>query len=516
MRKIFTLFVAALCCANMFATEGALSGKFTINAQGNRVQFSQGNLQYQASTATWRFAENQYDYVGDSGHGNVTAGVMPSDNSKISDTYTGWIDLFGYATGNNPTLHTTNHYDYESGIDWGYNAISNGGNMPEMWRCLTLNEWVYIVYNRKGASDKITKATVAEVKGIILLPDDWTTVPSGITLTITSSDWTTNTYNVTQWKKLEDAGAVFLPAAGQRVGTMVSETNQTANYWAMGYDQYNHWASCMYSAKNLVLNSSDNRSPQFGFSVRLVQPCDNAPDPEQGLEIYTEYDAASHTVTYYYDAERESRTGVVELYYPGSSHFSGYYDQIQKIIVHPSMMNAPLTSMNRMFTTGANYRPLSAMTEIEGLENLNTADVWGMEEMFAYCEALTTLDLTSFDISKVETTKSMFYGCKNLKTIYCEDDWSVSSTLTESSAMFSGCTSLVGGNGTPYDADHSDASYARPDEPGKPGYFTKKGTEGIENIATPTDKARKVMMDGTLYIATPDGKIYNALGTEVK
>ena len=43
-----------------------------------------------------------------------------------------------------------------------------------------------------------------------------------------------------------------------------------------------------------------------------------------------------------------------------------------------------------------------------------------------------------------------------------------------------------------------------------------EGEEGIENIATPTDKARKVMMDGTLYIATPDGKIYNAAGAEVK
>ena len=40
--------------------------------------------------------------------------------------------------------------------------------------------------------------------------------------------------------------------------------------------------------------------------------------------------------------------------------------------------------------------------------------------------------------------------------------------------------------------------------------------QGIENIATPSDKARKVMMDGTLYIATPDGAIYDAQGTKVK
>ena len=43
-----------------------------------------------------------------------------------------------------------------------------------------------------------------------------------------------------------------------------------------------------------------------------------------------------------------------------------------------------------------------------------------------------------------------------------------------------------------------------------------KQQQAIENIATPSDKARKVMMDGTLYIATPDGKIYNATGVQVK
>ena len=44
----------------------------------------------------------------------------------------------------------------------------------------------------------------------------------------------------------------------------------------------------------------------------------------------------------------------------------------------------------------------------------------------------------------------------------------------------------------------------------------KGSAQAIENIATPSDKARKVMMDGMLYIAMPDGKIYNATGVEVK
>ena len=59
-KKIYLLF-AAICCATMVnATEGALPGRFTINENGDQVQFAQGNLQYQPSTGKWRFAPNQY------------------------------------------------------------------------------------------------------------------------------------------------------------------------------------------------------------------------------------------------------------------------------------------------------------------------------------------------------------------------------------------------------------------------------------------------------------------------
>lgn len=61
------------------------------------------------------FSENQWDMIGD-------------DNSNISASYTGWIDLFCWGTGNNPTNASTNISDYSTFTDWGVNAISNGGN----------------------------------------------------------------------------------------------------------------------------------------------------------------------------------------------------------------------------------------------------------------------------------------------------------------------------------------------------------------------------------------------------
>ena len=82
------------------------------------MTFSPGNLQYKASTSIWAFAENQYDFVG-------------SDNTNISSTYDGWIDLFGWGTSGyndkQPYMTSDTDYDYGDGTndltgtnyDWG-------------------------------------------------------------------------------------------------------------------------------------------------------------------------------------------------------------------------------------------------------------------------------------------------------------------------------------------------------------------------------------------------------------
>ena len=79
--------------------------------------------------------------------------------------------------------------------------------------------------------------------------------------------------------------------------------------------------------------------------------------------------------------------------------------------------------------------------------------------------------------------------------------------------MFNNCTALVGGNGTVFDANHIDITYARPDQFGQPGYFTVKG-EGIDN-AKANAKAVKVIRDGHLVIKVGD-KLYDAQGKELR
>ena len=68
----------------------------------------------------------------------------------------------------------------------------------------------------------------------------------------------------------------------------------------------------------------------------------------------------------------------------------------------------------------------------------------------------------------------MFHDCSQLQTIYVGVGWSTAA-VANSSNMFYGCTSLVGGMGTTYDVNHIDKTYAHIDGgPSNPGYFTAK------------------------------------------
>ena len=104
--------------------------------------------------------------------------------------------------------------------------------------------------------------------------------------------------------------------------------------------------------------------------------------------------------------------------------------------------------------------------------NFNTAKVTHMGYMFGYCSSLTTLDLSNFNTANVTDMNNMFFICRNLNTICVGSDWSTAA-VTNSDEMFRSCTSLVGGKGTTYDANHIDAAYAHIDGgPSNPGYFT--------------------------------------------
>ncbi len=226
----------------------SLPGTFSVS-DTLKVHFSPGNL------------EHQYDYVGD-------------DNSNISSTYSGWIDLFYWGTGNHPT-ESLDCYS-ESYSEWGSNAISNGGNITNLWRTLTIAEWEYLLEERTNASDKLGTGNIAGVGGLIILPDSWT-LPSGCSFTAgfasRYNDWTRNSYTLAQWSQMEAAGAVFLPAAGGRFLTDVVDVGEGGKYWSSsGYSGYNHSYYYIFFDRNFfsVWGEVVQRSFGYGFSVRLV------------------------------------------------------------------------------------------------------------------------------------------------------------------------------------------------------------------------------------------------------
>ena len=76
----------------------------------------------------------------------------------------------------------------------------------------------------------------------------------------------------------------------------------------------------------------------------------------------------------------------------------------------------------------------------------------------------------------------MFYNCSNLKTIYCGSKWNTN-LVTNSTNMFGGCTSLVGGKGTTYNAAHVDKAYAHADGgTNNPGYLTLSGASLLGDV----------------------------------
>lgn len=261
---------------------------------GEIVHIAPGNLQYQASTSTWRFAEHHWDYVGGTENpgtpGAVVWGnVSGSSNNSIGESgYTGWIDLFGWGTGNQPTLHSTADGDYGIYNEWGQHV--GDGN----WYTLNNEQWDYLLdqdEDKAIRSGKNGPAIVHGVGGFVLLPD-WFECPS-YTLTPDGTGayqyhnhmdcYYLNNYTDAQWDVMEQYGAVFIPVAGSRtdanysMGTTgnsyipntdpVEYAGATTSYWSS--EDESDVCAYGYNYKNAMY--MDKIRFYMGCAVRLVR-----------------------------------------------------------------------------------------------------------------------------------------------------------------------------------------------------------------------------------------------------
>ena len=192
-----------------------------------------------------------------------------------------------------------------------------------------------------------------------------------------------------------------------------------------------------------------------------------------------------------------------------------YASKISKVVFEASFANARPTNCYAWFENFKN------LTQIEGIENLNTENVTSMRNMFDGCSSLTSLDVTNFNTAKVTDMRYMFCGCSKLTsldvtnfnsenvtnmsfmfsgcstltTIYVNDKF-VIDKVTNGYCMFDNCTNLK--DYAPSKKNHNYANY-------KTGYFTKLvGKNGDEKIGA----AGKTLTTDNLVL--DDGKDFVA------
>lgn len=250
---------------------------FNIGAAQEAI-ISQGNLQAVTtdswSSYTWKFAANQYDVV---------------ESANVSTDYAGssTVSLFGYGTSGHsngqtcyqPYKTSDTDADYirsslTGNKDWGYNAIINGGNVENYgWRTPSKTESSYLFANNTNGLATINSS----YKGIVILPNNWE-LPDGCSFTAGyGSGYTTNTYTIAQWRKMEANGAVFLPATGFRNGTTYYDIAYLSDirYWT-ATTNYEMGSYLTYVMRYVENSGYENQHlmRSMGFPVRLIKNVD--------------------------------------------------------------------------------------------------------------------------------------------------------------------------------------------------------------------------------------------------
>ena len=255
-----------------------------------QVYFAGGNLQYQASTDTWRFAPTQYTYSG------------KTINEAASGSYDGWIDLFGWGTSGYddkyPYSKTINNTFYGHGIDsiagteydWGvFNAIQGEEQQAGKWRTLTQKEWDYLLNIRPNHNNLRGQAVIMQENdttyGYVLLPDGWNA--SRPAFHAVPNNWTSNQYTVIQWDSLQNAGAVFLPSACSRYGNVVDCEDQFGFYWSSSsYSSVQYAYSFYFNGTDAAIDYNERA---MALSVRLAINKEDKPVPTHATYVVNHF-----------------------------------------------------------------------------------------------------------------------------------------------------------------------------------------------------------------------------------
>ena len=294
-------------------------GNFTFNApvfsvsSTKKVVFAPGNLQYQGYGSyqtsdksdlfggTWRFAEHQWDFIGNNPGNSVT-------DKETRKKQLDWIDLFCWGTSGwssgavlwtpfgvdqrstyyNPGKSLSNSLTGQyARADWGvfnkiYNPSTKVIDPAGTWYIMTKDEWVYMLDSCTTPSKRFAMAKVGGINGMLIFPDGWDSTwynpksANNYTAIYGSNIMTIETFQ----QQLENRGVVFLPAAGNQ-SKYVSDA-LSGSYWSSSYspkEEYDTkgnrlaYAYGLYFSNSATQNvgSSGHHLRSHGRSVRLVR-----------------------------------------------------------------------------------------------------------------------------------------------------------------------------------------------------------------------------------------------------
>jgi len=160
---------------------------------------------------------------------------------------------------------------------------------------------------------------------------------------------------------------------------------------------------------------------------------------ENAPEAYAEL--LNDVLTFYYDGEKDQRTGDVFMYDDiVVDHYriygeDGWYTNVQRIAFDSSF------SEYKPITTNGLFSYMSSLKTIEGVEYLDTSNVTNMYGMFSFCTSLTNIDLSGFDTSNVTNMAFMFDCCLSLKSLVLSNF--DTSNVTNMEYMFDECSTLT-------------------------------------------------------------------------
>jgi hypothetical protein len=244
-----------------------VEGEFSVGTT-KKVLFAHGNLRCEGERYEdeWSMAKQQYDVLG-------------QDNIDVdgSRSYPAWlIDLFCWSTPDNYYgVNTYYWYDDEEAKSHFNGSFDDWGECPALirdlgpgWQTLSKDEWNYLLNERPNAAQLRTIATVAGVKGLVLIPDEWT-APDGLLI---SDEMTAE-----QWAVIEQTGLVFLPAAGQMTITYedynaVTTVAEAGSYWtSTPSDDASGMKASILSFTDTEITLDTDLSRRVCTAVRLVK-----------------------------------------------------------------------------------------------------------------------------------------------------------------------------------------------------------------------------------------------------